>query len=72
VTGWKPNKKANRKGYKRFESAFLGFLQDLDWQSVAREADPEGVGNLRLELEKVAIEIHRTTRLIARDAADRS
>ena len=60
--------KANRIRYERFESAFLGFLQALDWQAVAREADPEGVGNLRLELEKVAIEIDRTTRLIARDA----
>jgi hypothetical protein len=68
VTGWKPNQKANRIRYERFESAFLGCLQDLDWQAVAREADTEGVGNLRLELEKVAIEIHRTTRLIARDA----
>jgi DNA invertase Pin-like site-specific DNA recombinase len=68
VTGWKPNQKANRIRYERFESAFLGFLQDLDWQAVAREADPEGVENLRFELEKVAIEIHRTTRLIARDA----
>jgi len=67
VTGWKPNQKANRIRYERFESAFLGFLQDLDWQAVARKADPEGVGNLRLELEKVAIEIHRTNRLIARD-----
>jgi len=67
VTGWKPNQKANRIRYERFESAFLGFLRDLDWQAVAREADPEGVENLRLELEKVAIEIDRTTRLIARD-----
>jgi hypothetical protein len=30
--------KSQRIRYERFESAFLGFLQDLDWQAVARES----------------------------------
>jgi hypothetical protein len=35
VTGWRPGKKSNYLRCDKFEIAFLGFLSDLDWHSLA-------------------------------------
>jgi len=58
---WTPGKKAHRIRYDRFESAFLNFLADLDWQSLAGEAESEEEKAARAELDTVLGEIERTT-----------
>ena len=63
---WTEGKKAHRLRYDRFESAFLNFLSDLDWQSIAGESESEEEKAAKAELETVLPEIDRTARLVAK------
>jgi DNA invertase Pin-like site-specific DNA recombinase len=67
VTAYKAGQPANRMRYDHFEKAFLGFLYDLDWRAVAGESEPEEMGQLKADLDKVASEIDRTTRVLERN-----
>jgi hypothetical protein len=35
ISSWRPRKKTHYLRYDLFESAFLGFLGDLDWKAIA-------------------------------------
>jgi hypothetical protein len=63
---WTPGKKAHRIRYDTFESAFLHFLSDLDWQAIAGESESEEEKTARAELETVLPELDRTARLVAK------
>jgi len=52
--------------YDHFEKAFLGFLTDLDWRSVAGESEPAEVKEKQADLDRMSAEIDRTSRLIAK------
>jgi DNA invertase Pin-like site-specific DNA recombinase len=65
VTKWAPKQKQNWLRYDKFENAFLGFLKDLDWKSVAGESESDEVKNSQAELETVLSEIDRTSAKIA-------
>jgi hypothetical protein len=58
-------RKSNRLRYKKFESAFLGFLQDLDWKSVAGASESDEEKAAKVELETILAELDRTVRRIA-------
>jgi DNA invertase Pin-like site-specific DNA recombinase len=64
-SAWSPNRKSNRLHYKKFETAFLGFLHDLDWQSVAGQSESDEEKAARAELETVLGELDKTVRRIA-------
>jgi len=67
VTKWAVGRKGNRHWlrYRRFESAFLGFLGDLDWERVAGESEPAELKVRIAELSNLNGEIDRTAKLIA-------
>ena len=67
VTAHKASHPANRVRYDHFEKAFLGFLYDLDWRAVAGESEPEETVRLKADLDSVASEIDRTSRLLERN-----
>jgi DNA invertase Pin-like site-specific DNA recombinase len=58
-------RKANRIKYDRFEKAFLGFLADLDWKSVAGASESAEEKAAKEELEAVLGELDRTLQRIA-------
>jgi hypothetical protein len=58
-------RKAGRIKYKKFETAFLGFLKDLDWKSVAGASESDEEKAAKEELETVLGELDRTTHRIA-------
>jgi DNA invertase Pin-like site-specific DNA recombinase len=66
VSKWQSRKKAHFLRLDKFESAFLGFLEDLDWKSVAGEGESEEVKKAVAELDAVLREIDRCTGKIAR------
>jgi DNA invertase Pin-like site-specific DNA recombinase len=68
VSAWVDKVKANRIDYGLVERGMLNFLGDLDWKAVANDADPKGVVGLKIQLDEVATEIDRLTRVIARDS----
>jgi DNA invertase Pin-like site-specific DNA recombinase len=59
VTSWQSGKKSHTLRYDKFEAAFLGFLSDLDWRSLATEAESPEVKATRAELETVLSEIEK-------------
>jgi hypothetical protein len=63
---WTHGQKAHRLRYDKFESTFLHFLSDLDWQSFAGESESEEEKAARAELERVLPELDRTARLVAK------
>jgi len=66
VTSYKSGQPSNRMRYDHFEKAFLGFLTDLDWRSVAGESEPAEVKEKQADLDRMSAEIDRTSRLIAK------
>ena len=58
-------RKAGRIKYKKFETAFLGFLKDLDWKSVAGASESDEEKAARAALEAVLSDLDRTARRIA-------
>jgi hypothetical protein len=66
VSKWQSRKKAHFLRLDKFESAFLGFLEDLDWKSVAGEGESPEVKAAASELDAVLGEIDRCTGKIAR------
>jgi DNA invertase Pin-like site-specific DNA recombinase len=65
MTAWRVGRKSNRLVYGDFEAAFLGFLRDLDWRSVANESNSPEVKAAQDELETVLKEIDQTQIKIA-------
>jgi DNA invertase Pin-like site-specific DNA recombinase len=64
VTRFESKEPAHRSRYDQFEKAFLGFLEDLDWQSVAGESESDEVKAAQRELENVLSETDRTSQRI--------
>jgi hypothetical protein len=58
-------RRSNRLRYQKFESAFLGFLKDLDWKSVAGASESDDEKAAKVALETVLAELDRTARRIA-------
>jgi DNA invertase Pin-like site-specific DNA recombinase len=58
-------RKSNRLHYQKFEKAFLGFLRDLDWKSVAGASESDEEKAAKAELETVLSELDRAVRLVA-------
>src|SRR5260370_14007206 len=54
----------HRLVYSRFETAFLNFLSDLDWRSVASESEPAELVQAKKELEKANEDLAKNNRLI--------
>jgi DNA invertase Pin-like site-specific DNA recombinase len=65
VTKWAAKSKSNYLRYDHLEMALLGFLSDLDWQSVATESESLEVRELQTELETTLIAIDRHTQRLA-------
>jgi hypothetical protein len=65
MSAWRVGRKSNRLAYGNFETAFLGFLRDLDWRSVADESESFEVKKVQDELETVLREIDRSVQKIA-------
>jgi DNA invertase Pin-like site-specific DNA recombinase len=65
MSAWRVGRKQNRLSYKNFETAFLGFLTDLDWRAVAGESESDEVKSLQGELETVLTELDRSRFKIA-------
>jgi hypothetical protein len=55
-------RKQHRVRYERFESAFLHFLKDLDWKSVAGQAESAELHAIETELNKALAEIDKVQR----------
>jgi len=66
VSVWRQGIPQSRIRYATFERAFLGFLEDLDWRSVAGQTESEVLKCRRAELERITSELDKTSRLIAR------
>jgi hypothetical protein len=62
-------RKSNRIKYKKFESAFLCFLKDLDWKSVAGQSESDEEKAASVKLETVLTELDRAARLVAAKTA---
>jgi DNA invertase Pin-like site-specific DNA recombinase len=58
-------KKPNRINYAQFESAFLHFLDALDWRSLVGKESKE-IATIRAELSKALLERENSNKLIAR------
>jgi DNA invertase Pin-like site-specific DNA recombinase len=63
------DKTVHRFPYQRFEKAFLGFLEELDWKAVAGESESSGLKNLNNQLSQISGEIENTSRLITNRTA---
>jgi hypothetical protein len=61
-----PARSRNYLRYDKFGTAFLGFLSDLDWQSLAGEAESPEVKATQAELETVLAEIDRCSGRLAK------
>jgi DNA invertase Pin-like site-specific DNA recombinase len=64
ISRWKIGMLNHRIRYSRFETAFLAFLNDLDWRSVASESEPAELVQAQKELEKAQEELSKNNRLI--------
>jgi DNA invertase Pin-like site-specific DNA recombinase len=60
MSAWRVGRKQNRLSYNNFETAFLGFLKDLDWRSIAGESESPEIKALQSELETVLMELDRS------------
>jgi hypothetical protein len=58
-------RKQHRVRYERFESACLHFLKDLDWKSVAGQAESAELHAIETELNQALAEIDKVQRRIA-------
>ena len=56
--------------YDRFEQAFLQFIQDLDWKTIAGETESDEVKVAQRKLEAVLADLDKTARLIAKRTAE--
>lgn len=66
VSVWRQGVPQNRINYSRFETAFLGFLSDLDWKSVAGQSESAELKVAQAELETVLSELNRSSQNIAK------
>ena len=66
VTSYKSGQPSNRMRYDHFEKAFLGFLTDLDWRSVAGESEPAELKEKQEDLDRMSAELDRASRRIAK------
>jgi DNA invertase Pin-like site-specific DNA recombinase len=66
VSQWQPNRKYNRLKYADFETAFLEFLKDLDWQSIANEGKNEEETELEKQLNVKLAELDRLERRVTK------
>jgi DNA invertase Pin-like site-specific DNA recombinase len=65
ISAWKKGRKQNRMRYKDFESAFLQFLSELDWRSVAGQTESDEQKQVERELERVLSDLDKASRRIA-------
>jgi DNA invertase Pin-like site-specific DNA recombinase len=63
------HRKSNRLRYADFETAFLEFLKDLDWQSIANEGKSDEETQLEKQLNVKLSELDRVERRIAKTKA---
>jgi hypothetical protein len=66
VSKWQQKVKAHRLRYDRFEEAFLGFFEDLDWQAIAGEGESEEVKKAQSQLDAVLGDLDRCSKKIER------
>jgi len=59
-----PGRRRYRTDYEKFETAFLGFLDELDWKSVARAAESDEVSGAAAEWNRVSLEADRVSRAL--------
>jgi DNA invertase Pin-like site-specific DNA recombinase len=63
------HRKSNRLPYAEFETAFLEFLRDLDWQSIANEGKSDEETQLEKQLDVKLTELGRVERRITKTKA---
>jgi len=56
--------------YSEFETAFLGFLSDLDWKNIAGQSESDELIKARTELNKVSSKLDKTLRLTEKRTAE--
>ena len=62
---WKGHK-SRRIRYDLFETAFLSYLQDLDWKAISGEGDTKELTSARANLAEIASEIDRSRQQISK------
>jgi hypothetical protein len=66
ITVWNAEAKSNRISYPAFEKSFLGFLEDLDWKSVAGQSELPEVKINQAKLDTVKAELYKMERVAAK------
>jgi DNA invertase Pin-like site-specific DNA recombinase len=66
VTSYAKGHKSRRIRYDLFETAFLSYLQDLDWKAVSGERDTKELTAARTNLAEIASEIDRSRQQISK------
>lgn len=64
ASAYRANQKQNRMRYDTVEAAFLQFLHDLDWRSVAGQTESDEQKQAQRQLEVVLSGLDKTTRRI--------
>ncbi len=69
ISAWDKEHKGNRMRYDKFETAFLVFLTELDWKSVAGSTESDECKAAQFRLNQVLGELDKTNRRIAAKTA---